>query len=221
MKTIKIIDILQLDTEGVKSRMKNGKPQTVHLRQGDLDGACAVYSTMMVLIMIGAVKHKDIMLSGRVHNGRESIGRLKKEMFETSGLHRDGNYFYDDNYDGIKDMLQRSFSKVVTSKYIKHVGIDMSEVIREQIESNQPLMIQTAFKGGAHAIVAVGIEYDADGIPSKILCLDPGHESPKYTYWNSVVDLKPQKGKYNCRYITNTGNTELVQLQDVLIISKK
>jgi hypothetical protein len=222
MKTIKIIDVLHLDNDGVKSKMKNGKLQLVHLRQGDLDGACAVYSTMMILILIGAVKYKDIKLFGNSYDKRYGIERLKKELLETKGLHRDGNFFFHEEYDNIKDMLQRSFSKTVSSKHIDYLDNKIVETLKKQIDANQPILFSIAFKGGGnHALVAIGMEYDEKNEPTKILCLDPGYATPKFTYWNSVIDLKPFTGKYNFRNITETGICQYVQLQDVLIITKK
>ncbi len=60
MRTLKIIDCLYLNEDGVRVRAKNGRFQQVHLRQGELDGACAVYSAFMALICIGVVKYNDI-----------------------------------------------------------------------------------------------------------------------------------------------------------------
>lgn len=225
MKTIKIIDSLALDTEGVKARMRNGRLQQVHLRQGDLDGACAVYSTMMILIMIGAVKYSDISVYGNNYDRRYSIERLKKELFELKGLHRDGNYLFHDEADNIQKMLQRSFSKKVTATPYDFDEVrseDIIDAINENISSDLPVLISIAYKrGGYHALVAVGIEYNSKEQPVKILCLDPGYATPKFTYWNCVIDLKPQKGKYTFRSFTETGDCDLVQLQDILVIEKR
>lgn len=221
MNTIKIIDVLHLDSDGVKAKMKNGRFQTIHLRQGDLDGACAVYSTMMILILIGAVKYKDIKIFGNNYDKRYSVERLKKEMFEKKGLHREGNHFFHNQYDNIKDMLKRSYSKIVITEHVDYTENNVVNVIENQISNNNPVLISIAFKGGAHALVAVGVEYNQQNTPTKILCLDPAYATPKFTYWNSVVDLKEYKGKYNYRNITETGLCQFVQLQDALIISKK
>ena len=45
---IKIIDRVSLTKDGLFVR---GTKQEIHLQQGSLDGACAVYSMMMCLIM--------------------------------------------------------------------------------------------------------------------------------------------------------------------------
>ena len=222
MKTIKIIEQLLIDVDGVKAKTKNGKYQTVHLRQGNLDGACSVYSTMMNLILIGAVKFSDIRLSGNNYDKRYGIERLKKEFFDLKGLHREGNYFYHEEFDNIKEMLQRSFSKHVSSTHIEGNADEIIDKIHQNINNNQPLLISIAYKGsGSHALVAVGVEINEQNQPNKILCLDPGCETPKFTSWNSIIDLKPQGGKYTFRNITETGDCKYVQLQDVLVISSK
>ena len=122
MKTIMIIDALHIDEDGVVAKTKNGRFQTVHLQQGDLDGACAVYSTMMILILIGAVKYNDVKIAGNEYDKRYGIERLKKELLETKGLHRSGNHFFHQQYDNINDMLQRSYSKSVT---VQHIDISL------------------------------------------------------------------------------------------------
>ena len=222
MKSIRIIDALHIEETGVLAKTKNGRYQTVHLQQGDLDGACAVYSTMMILIMINAVKYNDISYGGTTYDGRSRIEKLKKELFEINGLHRDGNHFFHNQYDNIKDKLERSFGKEVSVVHLNSNEDETVADIQKQVLNNQPVLISYASKnGGAHALVAVGIESDGNDKPTKILCLDPSYSSPAFTYWNSVIDLKPYKGKYKYRNITESGKCHYVQLQDILIISKR
>ncbi|MBF0695018.1 MAG: hypothetical protein IR153_08175 [Flavobacterium sp.] len=220
MRTIKIIDALHLNEDSVNAKTTNGRYQTVHLRQGDLDGACAVYATMMILIMIKAAKYKDISVDAVTGDKRKSIERLKKELLESKGLHRDGNYFFSEEFDNIQDMLKRSYSKYVTSVHIKD---DVVPAIVSEIENDNPVLISyKAEGGGAHALVAIGIEVDEKtNQVSKIFCLDPGYAAPKFTYWNSVIDLTEYKGKYNHRNFTETGYCTYIKLEDILIITKR
>ena len=53
---IKIIDTLELTPDGVRL----GGTSKVHLRQGELDGACAVYSLMMYLIILRIFTYKQV-----------------------------------------------------------------------------------------------------------------------------------------------------------------
>lgn len=223
MKTIKIINALHIE-DGVKAKTKNGKFQTVHLQQGDLDGACTVYSTMMVLILINEVKYSDIKFSGNEYDNRYSIERLKKEFFEIKGLHREGAYLFNDQYDNITNMLKRSYGSKVFVDHIDYKKYDILEKIKEVIDMDQPVLISIAYKGGgAHSLVAIGMECDENNEPTKILCLDPGCPTPKFTYWNSVIDLDQKQNSriYKYSYITEFGKSDYVQLQDILIISKR
>lgn len=219
MKTIKIIDSLHLGESGVQAKTKNGRLQNVHLKQGDLDGACAVYSTVMILIMIGAIKYSDVKLTDKKNDKRTAKERLKKELFEMNGLHREGNYLFSEEYDNIKNMLQRSFAKEVTVEAIYNDNIE--EYIKKTILENQPVLISIVSKRGAHALVAIGIEFDEKEKLTKILCLDPADSTPKFTYWNSVIDLNKGTGKYCHKNIPETDDFSLVYLEDILIISKK
>ncbi|RZJ34741.1 MAG: hypothetical protein EOO51_08415 [Flavobacterium sp.] len=218
MRVIKIIDALHLDEQGVKSKTKNGRLQTVHLRQGDLDGACAVYATVMVLIMIKALKYSEIGNLADYGDGRFALKKLKKELFELKGMHRDGNYFFHEEFDSIASMLRRSYSKYVE---VEHIEKDVISVIADQIANNQPVLMSYSAKGAAHALVAIGIETDKNDDVRKIFCLDPAYDAPKFTYWNSVIDLETFEGRYNYRNFTESGQCAFIKLEDVLIISKR
>ena len=186
--------------------IKDGK--TVHLHQGDLDGACTVYSLMMGLIAIKAIKRSNITDpdkdSDRSTDWRKSYGRLIKEFFykepastdapETT-LIRNGATLED-----IQDKLKHSFSKVVTSWYgtsqaeegdegymDKH---ELVEFISDEIENGRP--VEMAFQylraGGGHAVLAVGFER-MHGVLTKIFCLDPGVDCKGRRKYNAIIDL--------------------------------
>ena len=216
MKTIKIIDSLHLTDEGVRAKTKNGKFQIVHLRQGDLDGACAIYSTVMALIILGVLKYRDVSIGAVTKDKRTMVERLKKRLFEEQGLHRDGHEF-----DEIKEILQHSYSGFVSvDDPIEGPDKKIIEEINNQILADKPVIVSYEFPGGAHALVAIGLEFD-EGQVKKILCLDPGFPSPKFTYWNSIIDLEPQKGKYKYRNIAETGEPTHIKLGNILVLSKK
>ena len=55
---IKIIDSLYLTEKGCSIKKRNYHP--VHIRQGDIDGACAVYSLMMNLLILKTISRVQI-----------------------------------------------------------------------------------------------------------------------------------------------------------------
>lgn len=219
MRSIYIVDSLYLTDNGVQAKTQNGWFQKVHLRQGDLDGACAVYAALMVMIMIRAVKYADIKFGGIEYDGRYSIEKLKREFFNARGMHRNGNCFY---YDGVNDLygiLKRNYSRHVGLEYCQET---IFQKIKECIDNNLPVMIGKDYKGGVgHAVVAIGYEADAKGDMKKILCLDPGFPTPRFTYWNVVIDLTEYKGIYKYRCVTESGFSQQVRITDLLIIRRK
>ena len=77
------------------------------------------------------------------------------------------------------------------------------------------------FDGGAHALLAVGIEVDSKSMINKILCLDPGYPSPKYSSWNCFIDVsKETKSDYPLTCVSEQSYYK-VKLDDVLIIDKE
>ncbi|MDD2192550.1 MAG: hypothetical protein PHO12_08435 [Bacteroidales bacterium] len=216
MKTIKIIENLYITKDGLRTKLKNGRFQIAHLQQGSLDGACAIYSVSMNLLLIGAIKYSDIRINGNEYDKRSGIERLKKEFFERKGLHREGI-----DYLVLQYAIKSSFSKYIT---VEHFSADNSEDIinriDDNIQNNFPVTISIEFKGGAHALLAVGMEYE-DEKPIKILCLDPDSKSPNMSYWNSEIALFENKGKYNHIFMDANGSIYNVQLDDILEIRKK
>lgn len=191
--------------------IKDGK--TVHLRQGDLDGACTVYSLMMGLIAIKAIKKSTITDtnkdSDRSTDWRKSYGRLIKEFFykepastdapETT-LIRNGATLMN-----IQDKLAHSFNKMVTSWYgSSAIGENQDgymdknrliEFITDEIDKGRPVEIAFQYlrTEGGHAVLAVGYE-KIDGVITKLFCLDPGIECKGRGKYNAVIDI-PYKGK--------------------------
>lgn len=216
MKTLNIIKTLHLNKNGVVAKTKNGRYQTVHLRQGDLDGACTIYSIVMALILLGVLKHRDVSVGAATKDKRTVIERLKKQLFEKYGLHRNGHEF-----DEIKDILQSSYSRLVSvDDPIEGPDNIIIEEIKNQINADKPVIVSYETSYSAHALVAIGIESEDDKV-KKILCLDPGFPSPKFSYWNSIIDLESQKGKYNYRNITESGEPTPIKLGSILVLSKK
>ena len=105
---IKVVKGLDITVFGVS--VYNRKWQHIHLRQGEMDGACAVYSMMMSLLVLKVLTRNQVTNLKTTFKGNTAKGRLFKEFFVTEGLCRDGFYFSD-----IKDKLSHSFAKEVSS----------------------------------------------------------------------------------------------------------
>lgn len=212
MLSIKIIDKLKLDSEGVKVRK-----HLVHKRQGDIDGACATYSVMMCLLIIGVLEDSDLDIYKK-HNKTFSKGRLIRDFCESHGLHRGGK-----DFEEIATMLRHSYASKVTPTWHETKNEDSIELISDEIDNENPVIISVGYSKGAHALLAIGYESIGDDI-SKILCLDPAYPAPRCSYWNSAIVVStPKKGKIYLYDWFNVENNEsrAVALTDIIIVEKK
>ena len=98
--------------------------KSVHLRQGDLDGACTVYSLMMGLIAAGIVSRKDICDLDIIDkiDGRKGFGRLIREFFYKESKNADEpetillRYGY--TLEDIQNKLAHAYLSYVTTWYV-------------------------------------------------------------------------------------------------------
>jgi hypothetical protein len=162
---IKIIKDLDITASGVS--VFNRKWQPVHLQQGEMDGACAVYSMMMNLLILKVLTRNQVVNLKTTFKGNTAKGRLFKEFFVTEGLCRDGFYFSE-----IKEKLSHSFAKEVTSSPLQYTAslsdqTSFVEELRTAIDSDTPLITALSFKGGAHAVLAIGYEENKKTVSRK------------------------------------------------------
>ena len=181
--------------------------KSVHLRQGDMDGACTVYSLMMGLISIGAIKRDDVENVDKKY-GRTSKGRLIHEFLKK--VPEPGNKYQETvllssgyTLSDIQEKLRKSFNRVVDTDYRssleekddeqylnKH---ELEEFIAGEIYEDRPVEICYNYRGKSafgHAVLVVGYEEDGNGTLIRFFCLDPGEEKPKGNKkYNAVIDL--------------------------------
>lgn len=216
MKTIKVIDSIFLESGKVKCKTTSGKrSQELHLRQGDLDGACSIYSLVMTLMILRVINRKefDIYLD---LDKRFSEGRLVKVITEDNGLYHGGR-----NYDAIEKLLKGHFRKKVkvdTQSEVKNE--EAIAVVEKNLAQNLPTIISIDYRGGAHSIIAIGLEYDAKDRIDKILCIDPWFDSNATSVWNSIIGVGTEtKGKYP--YSWESYDNKPVNLGETLTIHKR
>ena len=197
-----MINIIRgLDITALGVCVYNRKWQPVHLQQGDMDGACAVYSMMMNLIALKVFTRNQVTNLNTSFKGNTSKGRLFKEFFVTQGLCRGGFYFSE-----IKEKLSHSFAKEVMSsvrQYATSVSDQASyvEELKKAIDDNLPYEGQ-------------------EGVIRKVFCLDPGYTISQTSLWNSVITLNERKGMYCHQYITDKDNKN-VFVSETLKIERK
>ncbi len=216
MAAIKIIKSIRLDSKGVRVKDANGSIVPLHKRQGDMDGACAVYSLAMAMLCMGVVTNEDLQIYNCADK-RTRKGKLLSHFLEEQGLVRNGYSFVT----MAKEIRASNFNINAIRKNPKEYA-DVINEIADFLDEDNPVIISTEFGNGAHALLAIGYETeDNDDKITKILCLDPSEEAPLYTYWNCIIDVSRTGGKleYPFVYITSTQSYK-VALGDILVLLK-
>ena len=209
---IHIIDKLVLTKDGLFAK---GTKQEIHLQQGSLDGACAVYSLMMCLIIIRKIKRRDVtdLDFSLSIDGRTSKGRLTRLFLDNQGLVRKG-YFLNRLE---RDLLFSFRSKVET--HYKQTSNNDYETLVEFLDNNNPVELgfDRINRGGGHAVVAIGYEEFDNAV--NIFCLDPGYPLFKGQIWNNILQIDiNSKSKYNC---INFQERSYICINEMLVISSK
>ena len=216
MAAIKVIKSIKLDSKGVRVKDANGSIVPLHKRQGDMDGACAVYSLAMAMLCMGVVTNEDLQIYNCADK-RTRKGKLLSHFLEEQGLVRNGYSFVT----MAKEIRASNFNINAIRKNPKEYA-DVINEIADFLDEDNPVIISTEFGNGAHALLAIGYETeDNDDKITKILCLDPSEEAPLYTYWNCIIDVSRTGGKleYPFVYITSTQSYK-VALGDILVLLK-
>ena len=216
MAAIKVIKSIRLDSKGVRVKDANGSIVPLHKRQGDMDGACAVYSLAMAMLCMGVVTNEDLQIYNCADK-RTRKGKLLSHFSEEQGLVRNGYSFVT----MAKEIRASNFNINAIRKNPKEYADGINE-IADFLDEDNPVIISTEFGNGAHALLAIGYETeDNDDKITKILCLDPSEEAPLYTYWNCIIDVSRTGGKleYPFVYITSTQSYK-VALGDILVLLK-
>ena len=216
MAAIKVIKTIRLDSKGVRAKDANGSIVPLHKRQGDMDGACAVYSLAMAMLCMGVVTNEDLQIYNCADK-RTRKGKLLSHFLEEQGLVRNGYSFVT----MAKEIRASNFNINAIRKNPKEYA-DVINEIADFLDEDNPVIISTEFGNGAHALLAIGYETeDNDDKITKILCLGPSEEAPLYTYWNCIIDVSRTGGKleYPFVYITSTQSYK-VALGDILVLLK-
>ena len=188
MKEIHIIDKIELSDSGLVVKKSR---QLAHLRQGDLDGACGVYSMMMCLIIEKIIKREVVTDVSPSLKRNTSDGRLVRKFLENQGMIVNGY-----ELEPLVADLQNAFKKKVNAVYIGDDNI--LEAIIEQLNDNHPVEIGfSRLKTYGHFVVAIG--YMKDNNYVHLYCLDPGYPMEKGQMWNNVLRIDTtSSAKFNC-----------------------
>lgn len=152
---IHIIDKVSLTSNGL---VATGTKDLIHLHQGDMDGACAVYSLMMCLIINRSIKRLDVTDLDKKHDGRSSKGRLVDTFLNNAkGLVREGY-----ELEVLNTELLHAFKKCVSTAWYSTENAKKQElyaIIKSSLDEHSPIELGFSWKRkGGHAITVIGYE---------------------------------------------------------------
>lgn len=211
MATIQIIDNIRLSWKGLQTKDSNNQWGNVHKQQGDLDGACSIYSLVMAMLCQKMITEEDIQIL-KSPDRRTPKGKFLYEQ----GLVHDGY-----NYTALaREINEQPFEIIATHKRPRS-NANRIELIEQFISQNIPVIISTDFNGGTHALLAIGIETNEHDIITKIFCFDPGASAPKVSQWNCFIDISKEGDTHYPFYYVTEIDSYKVTLNDMLIIELK
>lgn len=197
------------------SKGKNGKECPVFKKQGTLDGACATYSVIMNLLILGVISDTDTRICAE-HKTRYTK-KLFKVFCNDYGMHRNGQTFYK-----IKRMLNEGFGNVVDVQHTntKSSGMDSLNNIVSVINEGLPVVISISNSRLSHAMLAIGYEKENDDV-TRLFCLDPSGDYINGGYrWNATIDINTNRKNIFSYQSVLEGkkSSQFVDLDDILII---
>ena len=211
MKQIKVIDQVYLENDGV---LRTHHMQKVHLHQGELDGACAVYSMMMCLVIEKIINRKTIKNPPKELKRSTSDGRLVRSFLEKQGMIVNGYEIKELHKD-----LQSAFKSKVNSIYYNSKESNLVEEIISCLDENHPIEVGFNYMRGknGHAVVAIG--YQKDDNKTILYCLDPAYPMDECQMWNNVLEIDNDSiAKFNCY---NVREEFKVNIDEILYFLKR
>lgn len=184
---LKLIDGLLLNEDGVL--INEGNKDAVHLRQGDMDGACGPYCVAMGLLVLGKIR-RDELLSHEKIDGRTSLGKLRSSIHELGTLALAGSSASD--LCGILKAHNWASGEPITG-----TGKSLIPQVIDALNTNHPVILDVRSKkneGLNHWTLAIGFSED------HLFLLDPGYELRSCNFWNANVTTCPTNNRYGYRY---------------------
>lgn len=167
----------------------------IHLRQGDMDGACGPYALAMALIVNEFIVRDDVYCLDLHGNNKflrllnhlqerrgkhlfksgTTVKHLVSAINEHYGAHVEGENLSGDSLNG------RSFRDFVVEHVTHEDGV-------------HPVILGIEYstvEHSGHWVLVVGCEYDEQGVVDRFLVLDPGYEGPRGKQtWNATIDAR-------------------------------
>ena len=191
MFTAKFIKNIFLDVKGIRAIGRSGKMSRVFAKQGDLDGSCAIYCLMMMLIFHHKLDWEDL-IDGERAKDCEFVSRIQHEFLLGFKGVCSGGYRLQE----ISEKANKCFGSKICEAYTTVPGTSntvnrelLHRLIRVNLDCRQPVMLGYSRQSEVgHALVAIAYRREAKN-RLRLFCLDPAHGVPFMQLWNTVIDI--------------------------------
>lgn len=204
MSNITILKEIILTSEGPKVKHPNNELQRLHLRQGDLDGACGIYCLVMSLMVTTDKICRDSIeclnhIDGRTYAGKliKLLENQRENAISKAGLFREGL-----DYAQLSSFIEGSFRGLVTCEnHVNNSNMEVTKFVIAQLKLGNPVILGIIGPNLNHWVLGIGYEH-SDSRTEKIFALDPGNANPILSPWNVLFELNSNKGRYPHNYLT-------------------
>lgn len=212
MPTIITVPDLHLRMGKLLTSDGNNDLMAIHRKQGDIDGACSVYSVAMSLVYENIVHFDELKEPGRTNGCR-----LLKELFNKYGLVKNGFVFTK-----LKHIIDSYKTKDWRVEYFDSKGSQRKciDKICAEIEYGCVPIVGIGYVGSewGHALLGVAYELDDDNKVTKIYCLDPGAPTPRTSIWNSYIDVHDLRTRVMYVNADPECSEQAVKVEDYIVI---
>lgn len=188
MARINIIDNVVIKDGRLRVISSLGREKRVFLKQGNLEGECAVYSLMMMLIVHNIIDEYDlIMNNNRVSACVKQLRRLFLYKRRVRGY----------SLEVLQKKLLKAFGDIISVKIYttnphKDEHLDFGNLylkIIKHLDSGWPVQIGFYIPNSksGHSVVVVGYAEYAKYL--RLFCLDPSWGMSCSAFWNNIIDI--------------------------------
>lgn len=185
MNNMLVSPLLKVSPDGPVSSISE---DLIHLRQGELDGACGPYCLVSALIALGLMDRNNIQNNMGNWKGNTRDGRFRDALYAFGVWTNEGTHGEDLLW--LTDFYKRKGLEAY------HVNSNKKEVfatVCEELSEKAISIIRVDWiNGGAHWLLVVGYQYtetEEGTQATHLLCLDPGQETSKTSLWNAVIEV--------------------------------
>ncbi len=188
MARINIIDNVAIKNGRLRVIDSLGREKRAFLEQGNLEGECAVYSLMMMLIVHDIIDDHDLIME----NSRVSanVKQLRKQFLYKRRVR---GYSLKVLQKKLLNVFGDKISvNIYTTNPYKDECLDCGDLylkIKKHLDSGWPVQIGLFIPNSraGHSVVVVGYAEYAKYL--RLFCLDPSWGMPCTAFWNNIIDI--------------------------------